>query len=330
MSKKQENKRYKYTNCLTECPVCGAPLSFDNYDCPACGANLVGYNEENNMANNLKRSADELSNLADKNDRLNSKIRNRNQYINKDKKTSNKIVKVVATVVVIIILLAILLPQLDAFFNKVSKDFKDYDEVVEYFQEYEPEVIAIQPSETVDCNVKTEEKYDNLGYDCIATMGYDAKVGITVIKEMYKKDNEAFSIVRQFNNDILYAPELDSLWYLRFDSNTKPFCFSDEIVDASEYGTIDEYILDMYVKDEDNLITKQKTMKIGEFEFQTYLIETIKEYRYNRFVAVAELTDDMFFESTISTSQIDNIKEVLENPEKYFDINFEKEGIENE
>lgn len=77
MNKKYQNK-YTYTNYLKRCPNCGATLNSDTRDCPNCEINLIGYNEKENRADNLTQYADDYSELTERNDRLNEKIRKYN------------------------------------------------------------------------------------------------------------------------------------------------------------------------------------------------------------------------------------------------------------
>lgn len=73
-----EHERFTYKNHLKECPVCGAKLKRSDVECPACGINLVGYNDEQNRAENLERTATEITEIADEYDDLKEQIREEN------------------------------------------------------------------------------------------------------------------------------------------------------------------------------------------------------------------------------------------------------------
>ena len=328
MSEQKYNSKYVYFNYLKKCPNCGATLKSRDKDCHACGINLVGYNDEKNRAHNLKKTAHEITQIADKHEHLNKQIKeiNKNVIVTKKKKTKEELCVLFGKIFFVCLFLYFIISGIIHIVDRVTHDYKTYDDVVKYFEDYQSDTVAINVVSDTSSNFKKELSFENDGYSGKVEMYYNPDEKKTTIKESYQKENENILFERVFLNDILYAPEIDALWYVDFSSNLMPVHFNDEIFEA-EYETTDEYILDIYVKDEDNLIQKYDIINIDGLLFHTYVIETTKEHSYHRFIAVAQIDDGVFFEATIMASHMDYIENVIKQPNKYFAMNYERRNI---
>ena len=336
----QENKRYKYKNYLTKCPICGCPLEENDYDCPACGANLVGYNEEDNRADNLRDAADEMSGIADEYEKLNKKIRKHNAEViqeNAKKEAMSFIIKIVLiggiVLVVAITFVVLLIFEFFSWNNQISHFEKSYQQVEKYFKTSIPDEIIVNPSLLPDYYIKEEKSstgkynrdYDDKDIDYLITvlMGYSKETKKTIIIEKFNSNvmDEIIVVERVFSDDILMAPSVEISWGNSFEYSN----FEDEFVDAYKYDSIDEYVLDKHVYEtRDNLISKQSTIVVDDLKFYTYIKEPTGNSKYNEFIAIAEIEPDLYYETVISARHIDDIKMILENVDKYLNIQIKR------
>ena len=330
MQKKHMNE-YNYKNYLQKCPKCGCPLSDKDYDCPACGVNLVGYNEEQNRADNLTAYADEFEKLANKSEALNKKIRREKIKNNTIKNKRNTFLKnlyswAIAGALILGIVSCVVWTIQDIS-NKVKS--KSYDEVVQSFEEFEDDPILINDRSLNTWDVVKELSCDVDGYVIDVQQGYDSKTGTTFIRETCiddKNSERSFSVVKILNNDIAHLPVIDTQFgYIDYDGAISDF--EETFIETESGLTADEYIVSEYVFEKNNIIEKLPTLIINETKINMYMIDTYKNSkRPCKIIGIIEVDDSLIYESKMYVSNKSNINTILNSIDDYFYI-YKESGV---
>lgn len=310
---------YQYVNHLKVCPNCGGELRQDNYDCPFCGVNLVGHNEANNMADNMENYADAMRAIANQNDRLNEKIRKDNEKIKSGTKKKKTLKKAMVYILISIVAVFLISRLIVNIINK--SEAMNYDEVVIYFDDFNPDMINI---ERLDYNCEfqnvTHEAWEEA--EVFVEMGYDKQKSLTVLKERYDGERK-FEVTKILNKNVASVPDID-IYYGIIDYSGKYsfIAFQDFFEEFDKKISPDEYVLSSYIDDYDNFVEKLDALNIDETEINLYKIGTkIGSEKAEVIIGIVQLSSKALYISEVyvyKTETGDN--PVLENLEEYFHI----------
>lgn len=333
-----ENKhteQYDYKNYLQRCPNCDGPLKTTDYDCPHCGINLVGYNEENNRADNLTKYADSFDELAERNDKLNDKIKKENAKVIASEKRQQKVEKTIFKIVGVVALCVAAVVMAVNITNEISDSLKSksYDEVAEHLINFNEPDMIVDELNVSDWDIEKEDSYLNDWHVLTAQEGYDSKTSTTYIREIFESKNGdgKYSVVRVLSSDVAHIPEFDVSWgEVDFIGEYRYMYFKDEFVGVERGTGANGYILSEFVEDKNNFVVRVPSLKIGDTEIHLYWIgQSHDSTRDHKIVGVIELSDSMLHVSELSTSVSSSVETILESPEKYFHIQIEREDLEN-
>ena len=319
---------YKYKNHLSLCPECGKELKETDYDCPGCGVNLVGYNELQNRANNLKESAEAMEKLSDRNGALNAKIleaNRKNQEKENAKKRRAANIKKLAPIIILgsigVAIAIMLIINIVEAINEKQYVSMTYDEVVEYLENWNG------PTETLDDIedwevLSTNKKTGDSG-EMVVNQGYEHEIDKSYIQAIFKPSNSdiQYSVIHQFDAEILYATDV-SLYYTSLSYHDK--YFYEESFNKFD-GTADEYYLDTHAFDwMDHYVQKLAVCDIGEYEMHIYTEDEPEDGNGDYLYAIVPIDDNYVYELEIHTSSPQYYEELVENYREYVNIRVEK------
>lgn len=335
-------EEYIYKNILKNCPNCGAELSENDKECPACSANLIGYNEEYNRAQNLKKSANELNEIAQKREN----IKKKNEIENKKKKKAKYIAYAIFGICFALILsfiIGIELAENSDEYKNIGKG-KTYEQIKEQLNETgKMENIIIDVVSEIDTK-QIDYKTDKFSRDFVNryqySMGYNKENETTVISHIYNNTEYEYELNFYYNSNVVYIPNAEmSLNRLSFDTRKNGIRCAQTFEETVSNITIDEYFLENFVKEQNNIIWKygnvtvkqEQTMfnNTSDLNFIVYVIEKAGNSDYPKVVVLSKLDDNTMYEIQIHTYNSEDALYIADNIEEFLQIRYKRSFVGN-
>lgn len=314
-----KNDAYLYRNILANCPICGCALSASDIECPACEINLVGYNEEYNRTNTMRKCAERARELANQNQKINNEIRRENA----NRHSLLSIFKLFVKIVIFMVLSAFVVGAIVALFFNIRDGMNSmtYAEVVEYFKTFDEPNVQVDAYSIPQFDDKNKLTYNNGTVELTVMEGYDQDLAVSFIKEIAVFGDKEYAITRALHSDIAHLPKVNNSYgTIRYYGEYTFISFEDEFVQMNN-ANADEYVLNKYVSDTNNFITKMPCLEIDGTLVSLYWVSRPHHSTLaQNIVGVVEVGDDVLFASKISVNETSSIEMVLKSIDEYFHI----------
>lgn len=326
--------KYIYKNKLKECPNCGASLSEDDKECPNCSVNLVGLNEEQNRATNLNHSANEMENILTQKTKVDQTI-----SVEEQKRKKAKIILFV--IIGVIIASFFLVPLIGNNLENIEKaskagQWKTYEQIANDFKNADNlETITIKVSN----NEKGELKNNKSNENCFSEVYFNKNNNKTSIDFGYQQNGIKKTFSYGYDDDIVFVPEIDVSANEIVYTAKKGVNIYQTFKSMENYKDIDEYVLDTYIREDKNiakkygyieLLSEKSSLEIENkvpLRFSVYVIERAGNASGSKLVIATELNDGLVYTKTFLAYKIDDIYEISENIEKYFQLEYSEKSI---